>query len=128
LDELDGALRTGLAHCANRYLVTSHNAFGYLARRYGLTQVGIAGLTPDAEPSPTDLARITRFVEHNHVKTIYFETLVSPDLAKTVAAESGAETDVLDPIEGLDRDSQGSNYLAVMRSDLANLRAGQPCR
>jgi zinc transport system substrate-binding protein len=127
LDTLDGEFMTGLARCENRDLVTSHNAFGYLARRYDLTQIGITGLTPEDEPSPADLAAVTQFVEDNDVRTIYFETLVSPDIADTVAAEADVATDVLDPIEGLNDESQGSDYLEVMAANLANLRRGQPC-
>jgi zinc transport system substrate-binding protein len=127
LRALDQDFTTGLGHCANPDLVTSHNAFGYLAQRYGLTQVGITGLTPEDEPKPGDLATIAAFVEKNRVRTIYYETLVSPAIAKTVAAETGAKTAVLDPIEGLTKDSQGSNYLQVMRANLANIEHGQPC-
>ena len=127
LDALDSDLRTGLASCTNRDLVTSHNAFGYLAQRYGLRQVGITGLTPEAEPDPAELADVTQFVRRHHVRTIYYETLVSPAIARTVAAETGAATAVLDPIEGLNDESQGDDYLAVMRANLANLQQGQPC-
>jgi zinc transport system substrate-binding protein len=127
LETLDGELEAGLASCENKNLVTSHNAFGYLARRYGLTQVGITGLTPEDEPSPADLADVTDFVRRNDVRTIYFETLVSPDIAETIADESGARTDVLDPIEGLTDESQGDDYLAIMRANLANIEEGQPC-
>jgi zinc transport system substrate-binding protein len=127
LEALDREYKAGLTDCANPDLVTSHNAFGYLAQRYGLTQVGITGLTPDDEPKPGDLAGIARFVQTNRVRTIYYETLVSPAIAKTVAAETGAQTEVLDPIEGLTRDSQGADYLQVMRANLANIRKGQPC-
>jgi zinc transport system substrate-binding protein len=127
LETLDRDYKAGLADCANPDLVTSHNAFGYLAQRYGLTQVGITGLTPDEEPKPGDLAGVAKFVEKNHVRTIYYETLVSPAIAKTVAAETGARTEVLDPIEGLTRASQGADYLQVMRANLANIRKGQPC-
>jgi zinc transport system substrate-binding protein len=108
--------------------VTSHAAFGYLARRYGLTQVGITGLAPDAEPSPADLARVSRLVRREGVRTVYYETLVSPDVARTVASETGARTAVLDPVEGLTKASAGRDYLGVMRSNLAALRVGQPCR
>jgi zinc transport system substrate-binding protein len=66
-------------------------------------------------------------VREHDVRTIYFETLVSPDIADTVANEAGAQTAVLDPIEGLNDESQGSDYLEIMRSNLANLRSGQPC-
>ena len=127
LDALDAEFTTGLATCAHTELVTSHNAFGYLARRYGLTQVGITGLTPEEEPSPADLAAATRFVEDHDVTTIYFETLVGADIADTVADEAGVATDVLDPIEGLNDQSQGRDYLEVMTANLSNLRRGQSC-
>ena len=127
LHQLDGEYRAGLASCANTDIVTSHNAFGYLAQRYGLTQIGITGLTPEDEPSPGDLAAVTDFVEAHHVTTIYYETLVSPAIAETVAGETGARTEVLDPIEGLSDTSPGADYFAVMRANLANLRAGQGC-
>jgi zinc transport system substrate-binding protein len=128
LTALDRDFRSGLATCSNPDLITSHNAFGYLAQRYHLTQVGITGLTPEEEPRATQLAAVTRFVRTHHVRTIYYETLVSPKIAKTVAAETGARTEVLDPIEGLSSASQGRDYLAIMRANLANLRRGQGCR
>jgi zinc transport system substrate-binding protein len=124
---LDGELTTGLASCVNKDLVTSHNAFGYLAERYGLTQIGITGLSPEDEPKPSDLAAVADLVKRNDVHTIYYETLVSPAVARTVAGETGATTEVLDPIEGLTKASQGKDYLAVMRSNLANIQRGQPC-
>jgi zinc transport system substrate-binding protein len=127
LESLDGELRAGLKRCENRDVVTSHNAFGYLADRYGLVQVGITGLTPEEEPTAADLAAVTEFVREHDVRTIYYETLVSPAIAKTVADETGAATAVLDPIEGLAEDSGDSDYFTVMRANLASLRTGQPC-
>lgn len=127
LRALDHDLRAGLANCASKDLVTSHTAFGYLARRYGLRQVGITGLTPDAEPSTGQLAALARFVRDRKVRTIYSETLVSPAVANTLARETGAATAVLDPLEGLNDRSAGADYLAVMRANLATLRKGQPC-
>ena len=124
---LNADLRSGLAHCANKDLVTSHQAFGYLAERYGLTQVGITGLTPEQEPDPATLARVTDFVRAHAVHTIYYETLVSPAIARTVASETGARTEVLDPIEGITATSQGRDYLAIMHANLNNLKKGQPC-
>lgn len=127
LQALDQEYETGLANCTDRDIVTSHNAFGYLSERYGLTQVGITGLTPEDEPTPADLAAVTKFVEDNNVTTIYYETLVSPTIAETVASETGAKTEVLDPIEGLSDSSQGTDYFGIMRANLANLRTGQDC-
>lgn len=128
LEELDAELAAGLAGCAGTELVTSHAAFGYLADRYGMSQVGISGLSPDAEPSPRDVARAAAFVEAQDVRTIYYEALGSPDVAETVAREAGARTAVLDPLEGLTDASLGEDYLEVMRANLETLQEGQPCR
>jgi zinc transport system substrate-binding protein len=128
LEELDAELAAGLADCDDRTLVTGHDAFGYLAERYDLTQVGIAGLNPEAEPTPSDLAGISRFVSDHSVRTIYHETLVSPAVAEAVADETGASIAVLDPLEGLADDAAGTDYFSVMRANLATLRAGQGCR
>lgn len=125
LDALDRAFDEGLADCTSTDLVTSHESFGYLADRYDLAQIGIAGLSPDQEPSGADMGRITRFVEDNDVRTIYFEPLVSPEIAATVAEEAGVGTSVLDPLEGLI--DSGQDYLGVMRSNLERLRTGQGC-
>lgn len=127
LEELDGEFEEGLAECESRDLVTSHQAFGYLAQRYDLEQVGISGLSPEEEPSAADLAEVVEFVKDRNVRTIYFETLISPAVAETVASETGARTAVLDPIEGLSDASDGTDYLEVMRANLASLRSGQPC-
>jgi zinc transport system substrate-binding protein len=127
LGTLDRQFARALRTCTSKNLVTSHNAFGYLARRYGLHQVAITGLTPDQEPSPRDLARTTGFVQDHHVRTIYVETLASPATADAVARETGARTDVLDPIEGLNNASRGRDYLGIMRSNLATLVRDQPC-
>ncbi len=127
LESLDGEWAMGTASCESRDLVTSHNAFGYLADRYDFTQLGITGLTPESEPSPEALAAAADFVRDNAVRTIYFETLVSPAIAQTVAAEAGVATAVLDPLEGLTDESAGSDYLEVMRANLETMRAGQAC-
>ncbi len=127
LESLDAEIKAGLANCTNTNLVTSHEAFGYLAQRYGLTQLGIAGLSPEAEPDAGTLAKVTDFVKANKVTTIYYETLVSPDVAQTVARSTGATTAVLDPLEGLSDSSAARDYLGVMRANLATLRAGQTC-
>jgi zinc transport system substrate-binding protein len=128
LQGLDEELRTGLAHCDQDLLVTSHTAFAYLAQRYGFEQVGISGVNPDVEPDAASLKRISDLVESEGVTTIYTETLASPALAETVARETGATTAVLDPVAGLTDTSAGTDYLGVMRSNLATLETGQECR
>jgi zinc transport system substrate-binding protein len=127
LEALDAEARAALASCEVRTLVTSHAAFGYLAERYDFEQVGLTGLTPDGEPTPTDLAELVDLVRERGVSTVYSETLVSPETAQTVADEAGVGTAVLDPLEGLSDDSAGEDYLSVMRANLETLRSGQSC-
>lgn len=127
LAALDSDFRAGLATCQNRDLVTSHEAFGYLSARYGFQQVGITGLSPEQEPSPAQLRQATTFVRDHDVHTIYYETLVSPAVANTVARETGAKSAVLDPVEGLTDQSAGRSYTEVMRANLETLRKGQAC-
>jgi zinc transport system substrate-binding protein len=127
LEALDAEMEQGLAGCAVGTLVTGHDAFGYLADRYGLEVVGISGLSPSTEPTPAQLAEISTLVQERGVTTVYTETLVDPAVAETVAREAGVRTAVLDPIEGLTDESAGEDYLAVMRADLATLQEGQSC-
>ena len=128
--QLDGDYRTGLTHCARHEFVTSHAAFGYLAARYHLQQIAITGIDPEAEPSARSLADLATLLRRDHVTTVFFETLVSPKLAETVAREAGVKTAVLDPIEGLTpaEASRGEDYFSLMRANLAALREALGCR
>lgn len=130
LNVLDREFRAGLRHCARHELVTSHAAFGYLAARYGLRQVAITGITPESEPSPQQLAHVVQLVRSTGATTVFFERLVSPRLADTVAREVGARTAVLDPIEGLTPSEQarGDDYFSLMRGNLGALRTALACR
>ena len=127
---LDLEFRAGLAHCERRELVTSHAAFGYLARRYGLEQVALTGLSPEAEPSAKRIQELVRRVRKTGATTVFAERLVSPKLADTVAREAGARVAVLDPLEGLTdaEAARGEDYFSVMRANLAALRQGLGCR
>ncbi|NTV41470.1 MAG: zinc ABC transporter solute-binding protein [Candidatus Moranbacteria bacterium] len=130
LRDLDVAYKEGLNNCTEKNFVTSHAAFGYLATAYGLRQTSIAGLSPEAEPSSQELAKIVQFVKENKIKYIFFESLVSPKLSQTIATEVGAQTLVLNPIEGLSGEeiSQGENYLTVMQANLENLQTALQCK
>jgi zinc transport system substrate-binding protein len=130
LRSLDRYYRRSLSDCTRREIVTSHEAFAYLAQRYGLRQIAITGLTPEAEPKPQDLRRVVELVRRTRATTIFFETLVSPRVAETVARETGTKTGVLNPIEGLTPEEQrrGDDYFTVMRSNLTHLRTALECR
>lgn len=127
LGSLDSDLTAGLRDCTSTDLVTGHTAFGYFADRYGFHQESVSGLSPGAEPSPTALADLIAHIKEHKITTVYAETLVPADVAETIARDGGAKVAVLDPIEGLTDASAGSDYLEVMRSNLATVRTGQGC-
>ena len=125
LTALDTEYATALRTCARRELVTSHTAFRYLADRYRLTEVGITGISPESEPSPQRLAHVAAEARATGTTTIFFETLVSPKVADTIAREVGARTAVLDPLEGLTE--PGRDYFSVMRGNLTALTTALGC-
>jgi len=126
---LDDEYRNGLADCESRVIVTSHRAFGYLAERYDLRQIPIAGISPEAEPDPRTLEAIADEARAEGVQTIFLEEIAPPDLAETVAAEIDAELSLLDPIEGLtgEQIDDGTTYAAIMRENLQRLVDGLGC-
>ncbi|MXG25979.1 metal ABC transporter substrate-binding protein [Streptomyces sp. YIM 132580] len=122
LDKLNTAYGTGLKNTATTTFITTHSAFGYLAERYGLTQQGIAGIDPEAEPTPARIQELHTIAEKEKATTVFFETLASDKTAKTLAKDTGLRTDVLDPLEGITKKSQGADYIEVMESNLVALR------
>jgi zinc transport system substrate-binding protein len=130
LVDLDAEYRSGLASCARKLLVTAHEAFGWLARRYGLEQRGIAGIDPELEPAPDRLAELADLARREGVTTIFTEELVSSRVARTVAREAGGlRTKVLSPLESLSptEHDRGDDYFDVMRANLAKLRTALGC-
>jgi zinc transport system substrate-binding protein len=125
LDALDAEFREGLASCDRNEIVTNHAAFGYLAAAYGLEQIAISGLEPDAEPSPDRLAELATLVEQDGVTTIFTEELLPPDVAETLADETGAQTDVLYTLEGAPEGD--GDYLSLMRENLGKLQTALGC-
>lgn len=125
LDALDAEFREGLKDLARRDIVVAHAAYGYLCDAYDLHQVAIEGLSPDSEPSPARVAEIIDYARAHDVRVIFFESLVSPKVAESIAAQVGARTDVLSPLEGLTDDevAAGEDYFSVMRKNLAALKA-----
>ncbi|MBI4039112.1 zinc ABC transporter substrate-binding protein [Candidatus Daviesbacteria bacterium] len=129
LTELDNKFKQGFSSCKQNSFITSHAAFGYLAREYNLTQVPISGLSPQEEPSPAQMAKVTKFARENNIEYIFFENLVSPKLAETIAKEIGVQTLVLDPIEGISDHKNGKkNYFTIMEENLQNLKIALKCQ
>ncbi|ACZ42484.1 periplasmic solute binding protein [Thermobaculum terrenum ATCC BAA-798] len=130
LDQLNSEFERGLSNCRTRYFITSHAAFGYLARRYNLIQVPITGLSPESEPSPKRMQEVVELARKHQAKVIYFETLVDPRVAETIANEVGAKTMVLNPIESLtpEQEKAGKDYIELMKENLQVLREGLECK
>jgi zinc transport system substrate-binding protein len=126
LQALDRDYANGLRGCTSTRIVTNHQAFGHLARRYGLTQIGVTGLDPEAEPSPRHMADLVSLIRRDHVSTVFTETLASPRVADTLAREAGVSTATLDPLEGLAPGTPG-DYLSIMRRNLTALQRGLNC-
>lgn len=124
LVELDRLFTETFDDCERSEMVTAHDAFGYLAKRYGLEPIPISGIDPAAEPAARRLAEIAQLAEDRGVTTIFTESLVSPRVAETVAAEAGVATAVLDPIES---EPDGSDYLAAMAANLQALSEALGC-
>ncbi|WP_397361779.1 metal ABC transporter solute-binding protein, Zn/Mn family [Paenibacillus sp.] len=123
LQALDSKFEQELTKLPNHKIVVSHQAFSYLTRDYGLEQHAIMGLSPDAEPRGQDLVNLAKMVKEEDIRYIFFEELVSDKLAKTLAAEAGVSTMVLNPVEGLtaEQEKNGDNYFTLMEKNLQNL-------
>jgi zinc transport system substrate-binding protein len=111
LVDLDADLASQLGDCRRDLVVSAHDAFGRLARRYGLRTEALTGLSPEAEPDPGGLAELADLVEREGVTTVFTEALVAPDVAEVLAREAGVRTAVLDPIEG----PSDGGYVGAMR-------------
>lgn len=123
-DALDNEFREGLSGYSNRDIIVAHEAFGYLCKAYDLNQIGIEGLSADSEPDPARMAEIIDFAKEKNITTIFFEELVSPKVAETIADAVGAKTAVLSPIEGPsdEQTANGDDYFTIMRQNLAALQ------
>jgi zinc transport system substrate-binding protein len=127
LTALDEEFRSGLANCERTVVVTTHEAFGYLADRYGLDMVGITGPDAETEVSPARLREVEELIDDAGVTTVFTEPLLSSEIAETLAAELGVSTATLDPIEGRTEDTEGADYLTLMRANLEALRKANGC-
>jgi zinc transport system substrate-binding protein len=127
LESLDKDFKGALSDCQRTTVVTSHDAFRYLAARYGLEMVPIAGVDPTQEPAPAQQAEIADTVEAEGVTTIFTEELVSPAVAESIADETGASIAILSPIEGLSDETADEDYLSLMRQNLEALREANGC-
>src|SRR5699024_3854926 len=127
LSALDQEYEQGLASCENREVVFGHTAFTYLTKAYDLEQIGISGVDPESEPSPSQIATITDIVDEHGITTVFTEPLMPEETAETIAAETGAKVRVLDPLEAITDQSPGDDYPSIMRGNLATLTEALEC-
>lgn len=130
LENLNTKFKTELSNCQKKDIITSHAAFKYLAQKYNFNQMAISGLSPDEEPTPKQLANTADLAQKNKIQYIFFESLVNPKLANTIAQEIGAKTLILNPIEGLTDEEikNGKNYFTEMQNNLTNLKIALQCQ
>ncbi len=129
LEILNKEYRSGLSNCRSNDIISSHAAFNYLAKRYNFNVFAIT-VSPEQEPSPMQIAQMVNIVRDKNIKYIFFETLVSPKVAETIAQETGAKTLVFNPIEGLSEQEQktSKNYITIMQENLKNLKKALDCQ
>ncbi len=127
LTEMDSAYSTTLApYKGKKIIYGGHYAFGYLARRYGLIYLAAQGVSPDAEPTANDLAKLVDQIKRHNIKYVYYEELTSPKIAETIANETNAKMLLLNAAHNLTKDQleYGISFLDILKSDLANLKVG----
>lgn len=122
-DKLSEEYASALAPYEGRYIVVAHEAYGYLCHEYGLNQIGIEGVSADQEPDAARMREIIDMVGEYDIRCIFFEELVDPKVAKTIADETGCKTAALSPLDGLTEEDidNGRNYYSVMRDNLATI-------
>lgn len=130
LEALDRRIARGLELCDTRTFVATHAAFGHLARRYGLEQVSIAGLSPEAEPGPAALATLADLLRREGIRYVMAEPLVGERLAAALAREVGAQVLPLHPLATLTPEevARGEDYFSVMERNVHSLQTALGCR
>ncbi len=130
LEALDTEYAHDLANCSQDTVIVAHDAFGYMADRYGFQIESIAGFSPDSVPSANHLAELTELMKAQGIEYVLFETLTTPDVAESLASDAGAKTLVLNPLEGLTTEERqaGEDYISIMRKNLTTLQTALNCQ
>lgn len=130
LSDLDNSYKNSLTSCQSKTIVYGgHYAFGYMGKRYGLAYESAYGISPDSEPSAQDLAGLISQIRTKKIAYVFFEELVSPKVAETLAKETGAGLLLLNPAHNLTKDEfeKNESFLSIMEKNLSNLKIGLNC-
>ncbi|HRF56532.1 MAG TPA: metal ABC transporter substrate-binding protein [Campylobacterales bacterium] len=119
-----------LKMCKNKKVVVNHDAFGYLANDYGITQYSISGMTPESKPSAKQIAKLIEIVKKEKIGVVFFEEFASDKTAKTIAKEAKVKIDALRPVENITNDENNKNigYIEIMRANLEKLKGAMDCK
>jgi len=119
-----------LKSCKNKKVIVNHDAFGYLADDYGITQYSVAGMSPDEQPSAKQIAQLIKIAKKEHIHTVFFEEFASDKVAKTIAREAGASSEELSPIGNISKEDNRKNigFLDIMRENLVKLKGAMDCQ
>jgi zinc transport system substrate-binding protein len=131
LNDLDVQFKETLSRCKKKMFIhAGHFAFGYMARRYGLQYIAAYGFSPDAEPSPKKLVELTKTLKKHGLAHLYYEELITPRVAETIAKETGASLLMLHGAHNLTKDEfeKGVTFISLMQENLKNLKAGLQCQ
>ncbi|KXZ40383.1 zinc transport system substrate-binding protein [Alkalithermobacter thermoalcaliphilus JW-YL-7 = DSM 7308] len=124
LIELDKEYKENLSNTKRKEIIVSHEAFNYLADRYGINIIGISGVSSHQEPSLKVLSDLTRIMKEKEIKTVFFDKLVTSKLSETLAKEVGGKTETLYTIEGITVEDmkEGKDYIYKMKENLYKMK------
>jgi zinc transport system substrate-binding protein len=129
LENLDTLYKNGLQSCKKDVIITNHNAFSYLAARYGFHVEAVSGLAPEAQPNAKKIAKLMEDIKKDGLKTIFFESFVSDRVIKTIAKDTSVSVDTLQPLGNITKDEaeQGMGYEKIMKQNLVKLQKALEC-
>lgn len=121
-EALDQKYKQELSNLRSKYLVTTHEAFGYLCKEYGLSQIALMGVSTEDKPTAMQIVDIQTQIADLNVTTIFSEELASEDFAKDISDTLGINCDILNTIEGLTDETLADDYLTLMADNLLRIR------
>lgn len=129
LELLNSNIKNNLTNCALSDFIAFHDAFGYFAKRYGLTQHVIGGVSPEMDVNPQKLSESIKLAEQLGITTIFSEDNIEPRLSNTIASEIGGKVLILSPIEMITQEEHdlGEDYFSKMYDNLNNLKIALEC-
>ncbi len=128
LKNLDKEYVDALKSCKHKEIVVNHNAFGYLGHRYGFSSHSVTGLSPDEQVSAKKMKEITDLVNDEDIQVVFFESFVSPEVAQTIANETGAKAESLQPLANVNKNEETKGYIGLMRDNLQKLKIAMECK